>query len=335
MTQERILLTHGTGGESTRELIQKHLLPVIGNPILNALADAAVLPAMQGRPVFTTDAFVVAPAFFPGGDIGMLSVIGTCNDLAMMGAVPRWLSLAFILEESLPLERFDTLLASIAKTAREAGVEIVAGDTKVVERGKADQVFITTAGLGELHLSAPLQPSRIRPGDTIIVSNEIGRHGMAVLARREGIQLDVDIQTDAALLSPLIQALLQENIELHCARDATRGGLGGALLELAGQSGLGFAVDEANIPVTPSVAAACEWLGYDPLFVANEGCCVMFVPRDQSFAAVEILQTFSAGRWAAAIGTVADSFRDVRLRNAFGMERPLSWHTVDQLPRIC
>lgn len=335
MTDERILLIHGSGGESTRQLIQQRLLPACDNQWLNPLTDAAVLPRLQGRPVFTTDGYVVSPPFFPGGDIGMLSVIGTCNDLAMMGAIPRWLSLSFILEESLPLERFDKILASIRCAADEAGVQIVTGDTKVVERGKADQIFITTAGVGELLLPVPLQPSRIRPGDAILISNDIGRHGMAVLARREGIQLDLDLQSDVTLLSPLIQALLQEGIELHCARDLTRGGLGGALLELASQCGLGFQIDEADIPVVPAVAAACEWLGFDPLFVANEGCCVLFVPASQASTVSEILQRFHASRWATRIGTVTDSCSDVRLKNTFGVERPLSWHTVDQLPRIC
>jgi hydrogenase expression/formation protein HypE len=335
MTDERILLIHGSGGESTRQLIQQRLLPACGNEWLNPLTDAAVLPLLQGRPVFTTDGYVVSPPFFPGGDIGMLSVIGTCNDLAMMGAIPRWLSLSFILEESLPLERFDKILTSIRSAADEAGVQIVTGDTKVVERGKADQIFITTAGVGELLLPAPLQPSRIQPGDAILLSNDIGRHGMAVLARREGIQLDLDLQSDVALLSPLIQALVQQGIELHCARDLTRGGLGGALLELATQSGCGFQVNEVDIPVVPAVAAACEWLGFDPLFVANEGCCVLFVPASQASAASEVLQQFHAGRWATRIGTVTEACKDVRLKNAFGIQRPLSWHTVDQLPRIC
>lgn len=355
MNEKRILLTHGSGGEATRDLIRQHLLPAYGNASLNALTDAAVLPALQGRPVFTTDSYVVQPPFFPGGDIGLLAVMGTCNDLAVMGAVPRWLSVSFILEESLPLERLDRVLQSIRRAADEAGVEIVAGDTKVVERGKADQLFINTAGVGELTMPHALLPARIQHGDAILVSNDIGRHGIAVLAQREGIELDVDIVSDVALLSPLIQALLQAGIDLHCARDLTRGGLGGALLELAEQSGQSMLVDESLVPVSDTVAAACELLGFDPLFIANEGCCVLFLPADQAWDALEILQAFSTGRWAARIGTVGGSAGDatksseqgiekssatsaipqVRLKNRYGVERPLSWHTVDQLPRIC
>lgn len=333
--QPRILLTHGTGGQASRDLIQQRLLPAYGNSRLNALTDGAVLPALQGQPVFTTDSYVVQPLFFPGGDIGELALVGTCNDLAMMGAVPRWLSLGFILEESLPLEVLDRVLLSIRRAADAAGVEIVTGDTKVVERGKADQLFINTSGIGELLLPAALQPGRIQPGDAIIVSNDIGRHGMAVLARREGIDLDIDIQSDVALLSPLIQALLQADIDLHCARDLTRGGLGGAVLELAGQSGRGMVLEESRIPVSPPVAAACELLGFDPLFIANEGCCVLFLPQQQVQPALEILQEFSAGRWAATIGRVTADDNRVRIKNPYGVERPLSWHTVDQLPRIC
>lgn len=335
MDQPRILLTHGTGGQASRDLIQQRLLPAYGNPRLNALTDGAVLPALQGQPVFTTDSYVVQPLFFPGGDIGELAVVGTCNDLAMMGAVPRWLSLGFILEESLPLEVLDRVLLSIRCAADAAGVEIVTGDTKVVERGKSDQLFINTSGIGELMQSAALQPGRIQPGDAIIVSNDIGRHGMAVMARREGIDLDIDIQSDVALLSPLIQALLQADIDLHCARDLTRGGLGGAVLELAGQSGRGMVLDESRIPVSPPVAAACELLGFDPLFIANEGCCVLFLPQQQVQSALDILQAFGAGRWASTIGRVTADDNRVRIKNCYGVERPLSWHTVDQLPRIC
>ena len=335
MNDKRILLTHGSGGEATRELIHRHLLPVCRNPYLDPLTDAAVLPVMNGQPVFTTDSYVVQPAFFPGGDIGQLAVVGTCNDLAMMGAIPRWLSVALILEESLPLERLDHALRSLRQAADEAGVMIVAGDTKVVERGKADQLFITTAGMGELLIPQPLQPSRIQPGDAIVVSNDIGRHGIAVLAGREGIDLNVEVVSDVAHLSPLVQALLQGGIELHCARDLTRGGLGGALLELAEQSGLGLQLDEARIPVMDTVNAACELLGFDPLFIANEGCCVLFLPADQVAAALHILHDFAAGRWAASIGAVTADTTGVRLKSHYGVERPLSWHTVDQLPRIC
>lgn len=333
--EPRILLTHGTGGQATRDLIQQYFLPAYGNAQLNLLTDGAVLPPLHGQPVFTTDSYVVQPLFFPGGDIGELAVVGTCNDLAMMGAIPRWLSVSFILEESLPLEILDRVLRSMRRAADAAGISVVAGDTKVVERGKADQLFITTSGIGELVHDQPLHPLRIQPGDAIIVSNDIGRHGIAVMAQREGIELDIDIPSDVAPLAPLVQALLQAGIDVHCARDLTRGGLGGAVLELAEQSGCGMTLEEAFIPIVSPVSAACELLGFDPLFIANEGCCVLFMPPDQVKAALDILQEFSAGRWAASIGTVADQSGRVRIRNRYGVERPLSWHTVDQLPRIC
>ncbi len=343
MNEKHILLTHGSGGEATRDLVQRLFVAGYGNATLNPLTDGAVLPALAGTPVFTTDSYVIAPPFFPGGDIGALSVIGTCNDLAVMGAVPRWLSLAFILEESLPLERLEKIVQSIQRTAQEAGVAIVTGDTKVVERGKADQLFINTSGIGELLQPQALSPQRIQPGDAILVSNDIGRHGIAVLARREGINLDVDLQSDLALLHPLIQALLKNDIDLHCARDLTRGGLGGALLELAEQSHRILRIEESAVPVSDTVQAACELLGFDPLFVANEGCCVLFLPSSQVDAALTILRQFSTARWAARIGVVLENESaasqgapaGVRLLNVYGVERQMGWHTVDQLPRIC
>lgn len=335
MPDARILLTHGSGGEATRELIHRLFVPAYGNSTLAALTDGAVLPPLTATPVFTTDSYVITPPLFAGGDIGALAVIGTCNDLAVMGAVPRWLSLSFILEESLPLERLEKIVHSIQRTADAAGVAIVTGDTKVVERGKADQLFINTAGIGELTIPHALTPARIQPGDAILVSNDIGRHGIAVLASREGIDLDVDVQSDLALLHPLIQTLLQQGIDLHCARDLTRGGLGGALLELAEQSGRALQVQETAVPVTETVQAACELLGFDPLFVANEGCCVLFLPAAQADKALTLLREQSAGRWATPIGRVGEGTAGVRLQNAYGIDRALGWHTVDQLPRIC
>lgn len=344
MKDARILLTHGSGGESTRDLIRQLFLPGYGNSQLNLLTDGAVLTNATAQQVFTSDSYVVNPPFFPGGDIGALAVIGTCNDLAVMGAVPRWLSLSFILEESLPIERLEKIVQSIQRTAAEAGIAIVTGDTKVVERGKADRLFINTAGIGELHIPQALTPARIQAGDAILVSNDIGRHGIAVLASREGINLEVDLLSDMALLHPLIQALLNQGIDLHCARDLTRGGLGGALLELAEQCGQDFRVQETSVPVSETVKAACELLGFDPLFIANEGCCALFLPESQVADALAILREFSAGRWSAQIGTVLGSGAakpaavkngGVFLENAYGVERLLAWHTVDQLPRIC
>ena len=335
MKEDRILLTHGSGGEATRELIQHILLPAYGNPELALLTDGAVLPGQPVPTVFTTDSYVVQPPCFPGGDIGSLAVMGTCNDLAVMGAVPRWLSVSFILEESLPVSLLERVARSIRRAADEAGVTVVTGDTKVVERGKADRLYLNTSGIGELPVPQALHPRRIQPGDAILVSNDIGRHGIAVMASREGLNLDVDVVSDLALLSPLIQALLQAGIDLHCARDLTRGGLGGALLELSGQCGLGLRVDEALVPVSEPVRSTCELLGFDPLFIANEGCCVLFLPPEQVNVALELLREFSSARWASGIGEVAADFQGARLRNAYGVERHLSWHTVDQLPRIC
>lgn len=333
----RILLAHGGGGRLTRDLIQQVFLPAFRNDALAALHDAAVLERPAGRLAFTTDCFVVRPPVFPGGDVGKLAVTGTVNDLAMSGARPLYLSLGFILEEGLAVDDLARVVVSIRDAARDASVAVVAGDTKVVERGKGDGIFITSAGVGVVEAPAPIAPSRVREGDAILVSGPVGQHGIAVMAVRDGLAFASPIASDCASVAAPVLALLEAGIDVHCLRDPTRGGLATVLNEIAGQAGRGMVVHERAVPVSAEVAGACEVLGLDPLYVACEGRFVAFVARDHAERALALLAARPDTRLAAHIGTVGapDPSGLVTLRTLAGGERVLDLLSGEQLPRIC
>jgi hydrogenase expression/formation protein HypE len=296
--------------------------------------DAAVLEG-AGRLAFTTDSFVVKPIFFPGGDIGSLAVHGTVNDLAMAGARPLALACAFILEEGFPLRDLERIVGSMRRTADGARVRIVTGDTKVVDAGKGDGVFVTTSGVGRVEAPAPLGPASVREGDAILVSGDLGRHGTAILAVREGLAFEAGIRSDCATLWPAVEALLAAGIEAHGLRDLTRGGLAAALNEYALDSGRVLRVEEASVPVSGPVRAALEVLGLDPLYVANEGRFAAFVPENQADAALRVLRDVPVAAGAVRVGRVGEKGGRVLLRTALGSERPLDRLSGEQLPRIC
>ena len=332
-----IQLAHGGGGRMTQELIDRVFAPAFRNPALAARHDGAVLVAPPGgRLAFSTDSHVVSPLFFPGGDIGRLAVHGTINDLAMCGARPRWLSAGFIIEEGLPLETLERVVQSMGAAARAAGVEIVAGDTKVVERGKGDGLFINTAGIGWIEHGRSIGPAAVRAGDAVLLSGDIGRHGMAILAQREGLAFESPIESDCAALWPAVAALLAEGIEVHCLRDLTRGGLATAIIEIAETAGLGAGLEEIAVPVTEAVRGACEILGLDPFYVANEGRFIALVPPAQAEAALAVLARTAPGGPPARIGDVrARPAGEVTLRSVVGVERIVDRLSGEQLPRIC
>jgi hydrogenase expression/formation protein HypE len=334
---DRVLLGHGSGGRLSAALLRDHILPHFGNPALCRLGDGAVLETAAGRLVVSTDTFVVSPLEFPGGDIGLLAVHGTLNDLAMMGAEPRWLTAAFVLEEGLPFAVLDRVLGSMAAAARAAGVAIVAGDTKVVERGKADGLFVNTTGLGRLRDDFQPDPARARPGDVVLVSGPIGRHGMAIMAARADLGLETTITSDTAALPPLVEALrAAAGDAVHALRDPTRGGVASALNELARASGVGVTLHEAALPIPGPVSAACAVLGLDPLYVANEGILVAFVAPEAADRALLALRAHPLGIHAARIGhAVARHPGLVVLETGIGGTRVVDLLPGDQLPRIC
>ncbi len=332
----RIVLAHGSGGLLTQRLIEETILPAFRNPLLEPLHDGAVCALEGARLAFSTDSFVVSPIFFPGGDIGSLAVHGTVNDLAMCGAEPLYLSAAFILEEGLAMEDFRRVLRSMADAAAAAGVKLVTGDTKVVDRGKGDQMFITTAGIGRVRGTAHIDPRRAVPGDKVIVSGPIAVHGIAIMSVREGLEFETVIESDTAPLHGLAAALLDAVPDVRVLRDPTRGGLAGALAEIARQSGAGIRLDEAAIPVGEEVKAACELLGLDPLYVANEGKLVAIVPAEAADAAVAALRAHPLGRGAAAIGeAVSEPAGVLTMRTRVGGMRIVPMLAGEQLPRIC
>src|SRR5215470_5256440 len=323
---EEILLGHGGGGKLTARLIEELIVPAFANPALEALDDQAILPApAEGeRLAFTTDSYVVTPIFFPGGDIGELAVNGTVNDLAMGGARPRWLSLAFILEEGLPLREFARVVDSTRRAAAHAGVTIVTGDTKVVGRGSGDKVFINTSGIGIVPAGVALSSRRVEAGDAILLSGTVGDHGMTIMCQREGIELDGPIASDTAPLHGLVAAALAAAPEIHAFRDPTRGGVAATLVEIATRRKLGIEIDEVRIPVRDSVRGACEILGLDPLLVANEGKLVAFVPEAGWERVLAALRAHPLGRDACRIGTVVAAHPGfVTARTAIGGERIL------------
>ncbi len=336
-TYDRVQLGHGSGGKMSAALLRERFLPLLTNEALKALGDGAVVSVASAEVVMSTDTFVVSPLEFPGGDIGSLAVHGTVNDLAMMGARPRFLSVGFVLEEGLPFAVLDRVVSSMAAAASAAGVAIVTGDTKVVERGRADGLYVNTTGIGELDSTFRPRPNAIQPGDRLLISGPIARHGMAIMAAREGLAFDAQIESDSANLSPLVEALRREvGDTVRALRDATRGGIASALNELAESSGIGVQLDERGLHVPQAVAAACEILGLDPLYVANEGVFVAFVAPEAAQIALAALRSCSLGSQATLAGVaVTEHARMVVLRTRMGSSRVVDMLPGDQLPRIC
>jgi hydrogenase expression/formation protein HypE len=332
-----VTVGHGGGGKLTQELIDRVFRPAFANPALATQHDGALLPFPGGgRLAFTTDSHVVSPLFFPGGDIGSLAVNGTVNDLAMCGARPLWLSAAFIIEEGFAIATLEKVVASMQAAARVAGVTIVTGDTKVVERGKGDGLYVTTAGVGVIETPLTVAPGSIRAGDAIILSGDVGRHGMAIMATRAGLSFESEIASDCASLAAPVLAMLQAGLEIHCLRDLTRGGLATSLVELAESSQLAIAIDGSKVPVSEIVQGACEILGLDPLYVANEGRFVCLLPAAQAGRALEILNATAPGGTPVIIGIVkAGPAGQVTQRSVIGSERIVDRLSGEQLPRIC
>lgn len=332
----RVMLAHGEGGRLSRQLVRRQILNRFANRHLEPLGDAAVLPPLDGPPVFTTDGFVVSPLFFPGGDIGCLSVYGTTNDLAVAGARPRWLSLGLILEEGLPDELLERVLSSVSRAAMEVGVQVVTGDTKVVPRGAVDRLFITTSGLGE-QLGWPLAgPTKLAVGDALIVTGPVGRHGFAVLSARGGLGIDPLPTSDCGSLWPAVEALAFSHADVRALRDATRGGVAAVLQEWAETSGLTMAIDETALPVTAEIRGLSELLGIDPIHVANEGTMVAAVPAMAVESVLAILRSVRITEKAVAVGRVEPrGFSPVTVRGALGRPRPLDEPLGAPLPRIC
>jgi hydrogenase expression/formation protein HypE len=333
----QVLLAHGGGGKLMHQLISKLFLPAFRNSLLDSQHDASVFEIGEHRLAFTTDSYVVRPLFFPGGDVGSLAVHGTVNDLAMAGARPLYLSAAFIIEEGLPMETLWKVVSSMQAAARNAGVEIITGDTKVVDKGKGDSLFINTAGVGVVEHRLKIAPQSVLPGDAILVNGDLGRHGMAIMAVREGLEFESSIESDSAPLAVPVLELLRTGIEIHCLRDLTRGGLTSVLNEISEGANYSIAVEEKWIPVREDVRAACEILGLDPLQVACEGRFAAFVPAQDEERALEILRAHAAnGSKPSRIGRVTDQrSAKVLLRSAIGAQRILDMSSGEQLPRIC
>jgi len=340
---KQIVIGHGSGGKLTADLIDKIFLPAFRNPVLDKLDDQAVVTINGARLAFTTDSFVVTPIFFPGGDIGRLAVHGTVNDLAMSGARPLYLSAAFILEEGLPVDDLRRIVESMRAAAADAGVQFVTGDTKVVDRGKGDQIFITTTGIGVIDASINISADRARPGDAIILSGYIGDHGMAIMSQREGLEFEGAIESDCASLNGLVAAMLatpasapRDSDFIHCLRDPTRGGAATTLNEISKHAHVGMLLREQSIPVRESVKGACEVLGLDPLYVANEGKLLAVVRPDMAEAVLRQMREHPLGRDAAIIGeVVADHPGMVLMKTEIGGTRVLDVMFGEQLPRIC
>lgn len=333
---QQVLLGHGGGGRLSAALLRHVFLPAFANPVLTALEDQAIVSLNGTRLAFTTDAFVVRPIFFPGGDIGKLAVHGTVNDLAVGGARPLFISAAFILEEGLALTDLQRIVASMSEACREAGVTLVAGDTKVVDRGKGDQVFITTSGIGMMPEGRALSIAGARPGDKILVSGTLGDHGIAIMSVREGLEFETVLESDTASLAALTECMLQACPSIRCMRDPTRGGLAAALHELAAASRVGVKLAESTIPLRREVRAACELLGLDPLYVASEGKLIAVVPPDDADQLLTVMRSHPLGGSAAIIGeVVAEHVGMVTTRSTLGGERLVPLLSGEQLPRIC
>ncbi|ROQ93340.1 hydrogenase maturation carbamoyl dehydratase HypE [Desulfosoma caldarium] len=331
-----MLLDHGSGGRATHELVTRFFAPLLSNPFLDAMNDSAVMDFLGDRLAFTTDSYVVDPVIFPGGNIGSLAVHGTVNDLAMSGARPMVLTAGFILEEGLDLSLLETIVRSMAEAAREAGVTVVAGDTKVVPKGKGDKIFITTAGVGIVPPGVSLGGQNARPGDAVLINGTIGDHGTAILCSREGLSMEGVIQSDSAPLHTLVAAILTACAHVHVLRDPTRGGVATTLNEIASQSRVGIRLFEEALPIREDVAGACEILGLDPLYMANEGKVLVVLPQEEAGKALDAMRRHPLGRHAALIGEVmADHPGRVTLRTRIGGHRIVDMLRGEPLPRIC
>jgi len=336
-----VTLAHGGGGKFTHQLIEKMFAPTFANDLLAALHDGAVIGHNTGKLAFSTDSYVIKPLFFPGGDIGSLAVNGTVNDLAMCGARPAFLSAGFIIEEGLAMETLWQVVQSMKKAADAAGVQIVTGDTKVVDKGKGDGLFINTAGIGFIEHEQNIDPRNVCEGDVIIINGDIGRHGMAIMAQREGLAFESTIVSDCAPLAGLVQDLLNNSIEMHCLRDLTRGGLTSALVEIAESADVHINIEEDAVPVQEEVQGGCEILGLDPMYVANEGRFIAFVPQAEADKTLAVMRAHPQGRDARRIGVVektvaSDKLRGmVTLKSRIGARRILDMLSGEQLPRIC
>jgi hydrogenase expression/formation protein HypE len=336
LDHKQIVLAHGSGGKLTQDLVEKLFLTAFNNDYLARLDDQAVLEVNGSRLAFTTDSFVVTPIFFPGGDIGRLAINGTVNDLAMSGATPRFIAAAFILEEGLATDDLVRVVDSMRQAAQEAGVLLVTGDTKVVNRGKGDQVFITTTGLGVVERPVKISADQARPGDRILLSGTIGDHGMAIMSRREGLEFEGPIESDTAALHTLVAAMLEVSEQVHCLRDPTRGGVATILNEIASRSQVGMELDGRSIPVNESVKGACEILGLDPLYVANEGKLVAVVAPEVADPMLDQMRSHPLGRDACCIGQVVAAHpRRVLVKTEIGGKRVLDVMLGEPLPRIC
>ena len=335
LKEDQIQLAHGSGGRLTHDLIRQVFQRHLSNPYLDVLSDAAVVPEPRGRLACTTDSYVIQPIFFQGGDIGKLAVCGTVNDLSMVGARPLYLTAGFILEEGLPLSDLERVVSSMAATAEEAGVQVIAGDTKVVERGSADKIFINTAGIGLIPETINLSPLHIAPGDRILVSGSMGDHGMAILSQREGLAFNTPLASDCAPLHGLVQSFVHHR-GLRVMRDPTRGGLVTTLVELARARGLGFVIEENRVPIHESVRGACELLGLDPFYVANEGKLIAIVSPEEAEPVLATMRRHPLGHEASVIGRVVEAHpKRVVLRTFLGATRIMDMLTAEQLPRIC
>lgn len=331
-----VLMAHGGGGRLTNQLIDRLFLPAFGDAANHAHHDGAHVHLGGARVAFSTDSYVVRPMFFPGGDIGTLAINGTVNDLAMCGARPQFLSAGFVIEEGLPMDSLRRIVQSMQDAARTAGVTVVTGDTKVVDRGKGDGVYVNTAGVGVIEYGGVIAPASVRPGDVVLLSGDIGRHGMAVMAAREGLQFESDIESDCAPVAAPVMALIEAGVTIHCLRDLTRGGVASATVEIAETTAVHIRMDEHAIPIREDVRGACEILGFDPLYVANEGRFIAFVPGPEAARALAILRAHPVSAGACAIGVVSESPRGlVTLKSRIGATRVVDMLSGEQLPRIC
>ena len=332
---DAILLAHGSGGRLSHELVKAKLLPLLANPMLNRLDDSAIFEA-NGRLSFTTDSYVVNPIFFPGGDIGKLAVCGTVNDLSMSGSKPAYLSLSLIIEEGFSLGELDLILQSVKASAEEAEVIIITGDTKVVNRGQADKLFINTSGIGIIPDGVDISGANARAGDKVILSGTVGDHGIAVMSQREGLKFSVPVESDCTPLNKLVAQMLQVSTKIHCLRDPTRGGLATTLNEFAQQSNVGIIVEEDRIPIAEGVRAACELLGFDPVYVANEGKLVAIVEPDDADRILATMKENPYGRNAAIIGRITNDYAGkLIMKTKLGSSRIVDMLTGELLPRIC
>jgi hydrogenase expression/formation protein HypE len=333
---EFITLAHGSGGKAAHDLITEFFLPYFDNPILKALDDQGVFSIDQGRLAFTTDSYVVAPLFFRGGDIGRLAICGTVNDVAMCGARPLFLSVAFVIEEGFSVEKLERILRSMKEASREASVAVITADTKVVEKGACDGLFVNTSGVGIVPPGVEISSSRVRLGDAVLVSGPIGEHGVAIISEREGISFETEVSSDCAPLSGMVNAILTAGLRPHAMRDPTRGGVATTLNEIALASGVEIEIEEELLPVAASVRNACDLLGFDPLYVANEGKLVAFVPEKEAERTLDVMKACRYGSGAVRIGTVVSSGKGrVFMKTRIGGKRFVDMLVGEQFPRIC